>query len=79
MPDTTIITLDDLLDVLRALPSDAHHPELPDAPNDPGVDWTSLPVFGGTEPRDTECVWSWDATRLLIGTCANDLRIVDRD
>jgi hypothetical protein len=40
--------------------------------------WTNLPTFGGAEPRDTTGVWSWDATRLLVGTCAADLRIVAR-
>jgi len=31
------------------------------------VDVTSLPTYGGQEPRDTTGVWSWDATRLLVG------------
>lgn len=30
------------------------------------VDMTSLPTFGGTEPHDTEGVWSWDESRLLV-------------
>ncbi len=38
-----------------------------------------LPTFGGEEPRSTSEVWSWDTTRLLVGTCASDLRIVDRE
>lgn len=38
----------------------------------------SLPTFGGEEPTDTLEVWSWDASRLLVGTCADDLKIVDR-
>lgn len=42
------------------------------------IDWTSLPTFGGEEPHNTVGVWSWDATRLLVGTCADDLKIVDR-
>ena len=37
-----------------------------------------LPTFGGTEPDDTEGVWSWDETSLLVGTCCADLEIVDR-
>lgn len=42
-------------------------------------DWTSLPTFGGEEPADTFCVWSWDAENLLVGTCADDFRIVARN
>jgi len=38
----------------------------------------SLPTFGGTEPRDTTGVWSWDATHLLVGTCQADLELVPR-
>lgn len=41
-------------------------------------DWTNLPTFGGSDPRNTREVWSWDARRLLVGTCADDLRIVPR-
>ncbi len=39
----------------------------------------SLPTFGGDEPVNTERVWSWDETRLLIGTCADDLQIIARE
>ena len=39
---------------------------------------TELPTFGGEEPADTNEVWSWDAERLLVGTCADDLRIMPR-
>jgi hypothetical protein len=38
-----------------------------------------LPTFGGEAPvGGTNEVWSWDETRLLVGTCSEDLRIVDR-
>jgi hypothetical protein len=37
-----------------------------------------LPVFGGSEPESTSGVWSWDETRLLVGTCASDLRMERR-
>jgi hypothetical protein len=40
---------------------------------------TKLPTYGGPEPRDTAGVWSWDATRLLVGTCSEDFRLVPRD
>ena len=37
-----------------------------------------LPTFGGETPPDTREVWSWDAGRMIVGTCAGDLRIVSR-
>jgi hypothetical protein len=37
-----------------------------------------LPTFGGPEPRDTAEIWSWDPTRLLVGTCRRDLCLVPR-
>jgi len=76
----TIDTLDELVALMRA-------PQLFDDKcwRDAGLpfahgerDWSSLPTFGGDEPADTREVWSWDATRLLVGTCADDLRIVER-
>ena len=39
----------------------------------------SLPTFGGLAPDDCSEVWSWDADRVLIGTCSDDARIVERD
>lgn len=59
--------LDDLLDLLRDRDASRH------------LDWTDLPTYGGEEPGDTGGVWSWDAERLLVGSCADDVRIVDRD
>lgn len=47
-----------------------------------GVDvgpWDDLPVFGGEDPEDTRCVWSWDVDRMIVGTCADDLEIVSRE
>ena len=48
---------------------------------------TDLPTFGGEEPHDTSrspdglggAIWSWDAKRLLVGTCGEDLRIIRRE
>lgn len=40
--------------------------------------WAELPTYGGPEPTDTAEIWSWDATRLLVGTCRADLRLVPR-
>jgi hypothetical protein len=48
--------------------------------NDQNVgDWDSLETFGGEEPEDTLEIWSWDETRLIIGSCPNDIKIVSRD
>lgn len=47
--------------------------------NPAGLDWTSLPEFGGRDPEDTEGVWSWDVHRLIVGTCADDVRITSRE
>ena len=43
------------------------------------ADWSDLPTFGGDAPDDTTEVWSWDAERVLVGTCADDLAIMDRN
>lgn len=42
--------------------------------------WSSdLPNFGGEEPDDTDGVWSWDETRLIIGEFAGNLEIITRE
>ncbi|MFY2560711.1 hypothetical protein ACN469_24115 [Corallococcus terminator] len=41
--------------------------------------WTVLPTFGGTTPARTEGVWSWDATRLLVGSEAGALVLCPRE
>mgnify|MGYP003625742748 CR=1 FL=1 len=41
-------------------------------------DYSDLPTFGGTMPADTIEIFSWDKTRLLVGTCADDMRIISR-
>ena len=38
-----------------------------------------LPTFGGDEPDDTSGVWSWDATRAIVGNCADDIEIISRE
>ena len=44
-----------------------------------GIDLTNLPTFGGEEPNDTDRVWSWDETCLLVGTGRfRDWRIAPR-
>ena len=40
--------------------------------------WEDLPTFGGVYPEDTECVWSWDETHLIIGSCSDDLKLISR-
>ena len=42
------------------------------------LDMTSLPTFGGPEPEYTFVIWSWDATRMLVGDGSADLEIVER-
>lgn len=45
-----------------------------------GDDLDSMPTFGGAAPESgTGGVWSWDDGWLLVGTCAADMRIVDRE
>jgi hypothetical protein len=43
------------------------------------INWTDLQTFGGDEPDSTAAIWSWDAANLLVGTCADDLKIVGRN
>ena len=51
--------------------------DMTDEENDT-LNWTNLPVFGGDAPRNTDCIWSWDADSLLVGSCADYLRTVSR-
>ena len=66
---TAIRTLDDLLHVLSTEP-DSHETAdrygLPRDRHADAIDWTDLPTFGGEAPSNTDGVWSWDATRLLV-------------
>ena len=39
---------------------------------------TDLPNFGGERPDDTDGIWSWDEKRMIVGTCNNDLQIIER-
>lgn len=58
-------TLDDLLEGMRA--------------DDERLgDLTDLPSYGGLDVVDTAEVWSWDAGRLIVGTCSSDFEIIDR-
>jgi hypothetical protein len=80
----TIRTLDELLTALCAIAFDDNkdpipstvHPALPQRGS--LVIWEEMPLFGGEEPSNTIGVWSWDATRLLVGE-GYDWRIVARD
>jgi hypothetical protein len=63
-------SLDELLDHLLILES-LQRSRRVDNPDyniyeERNIDLTSLPTFGGTQPGDVSCVWSWDATRVLI-------------
>lgn len=51
----------------------------PEAQNSHSNYSADLPMFGGGEPdTGTIEVWSWDTTRLIAGTCNDDLEIVSR-
>jgi hypothetical protein len=39
----------------------------------------SAPTFGGDEPHDTNGIWSWDESRLLVGGGWGGLQVIDRD
>lgn len=60
----TITTLDELYSAMRS--------------GDDVGPWDSLPTFGGDDVEHTDRVWSWDARRMIVGTCADDLEIVPR-
>lgn len=59
-------TLDELYEMMKN-----------DDPNLP--EWDSLPTFGGPDIDNTTGIWSWDETRKIVGTCSDDIKIVDRD
>ncbi|BAT18959.1 hypothetical protein [Asaia bogorensis] len=40
---------------------------------------SSLPTYGGEEPRNAPEIWSWDADRYMVGSCAADLSLIPRD
>lgn len=42
------------------------------------VDMTGLPTFGGEAPANTSGVWSWSASRMLVGACISEMQIVAR-
>lgn len=48
---------------------------------DNDTDWSELPTFGPEYVGDDRNgpVWSWDATHMIRGACANELKIVSRD
>ncbi len=41
--------------------------------------WDSLPTYGGDEITDTESVWSWNETHMIVGDGQCDLEIVSRE
>jgi hypothetical protein len=44
-----------------------------------GIDLTSLPMFGGAEPRSTAVIWSWDANNLLVTAADGSFEIRSRE
>ena len=73
MADRAPRDLDELLEVLRA---GAIWPGAPLAHGK--LDWASLPLYGGPDVPDPIEIWSWDDERMLVGSCSEDLRIVER-
>ncbi|MFA4945120.1 MAG: hypothetical protein WC789_10530 [Lentisphaeria bacterium] len=68
----TIATLDELFAAMVADDPQVMDPRHPDQ-------WrTDLPTFGGEPVADTAGVWSWDATRMIVGSSNAELRIVGR-
>lgn len=63
--------LNDLLDNICAARQELDQDDLAK------LDLTSLPNFGGKEPRSTLGVWSWDDNNLLVGE--GNFEIVSRD
>lgn len=63
-------SLDELLEAMRN--SD------PRVMDDHGQWRTNLPTFGGAEPAPICGVWSWDADRIIYGSCAGDVWILAR-
>jgi hypothetical protein len=62
------ICLEDLLDAMRY-----------DRDWEGDFDFSSLPTYGGEAIQDTEGVWSWDATRVLVSAPpGGDLQIMTR-
>ena len=68
--ETIRIAVDDLQNLLELLR---------EVDRDIEADLSNLPTFGGEEPRQTLEVWSWDADHLLVGSCIDDMKIVDRE
>lgn len=70
------MTFKNLDELFKAMKQDHRRDE---GEGDPRLgDWTDLPVFGGLEIENTIGVWSWDANRKIVGTCASDIQIVNR-
>lgn len=68
--------IDNLDDLLRALRLGGTVTVIDKLGLGHGID--ELPAFGGSAPDDTAGVWSWDEDRVLVGSCADDYRIVPR-
>ena len=72
MQDRKATNLDELYNMMME-----YHPST--------LDWTrqqwssDLPTFGGEAPSDTEAIWSWDDTRVIMGYGSQDLEIRGRE
>ena len=79
---TNVNSLDALLSAIKAGQFDYSPEATPQEIEDgvaPQANWEDMPKFGGDEPFSTREVWSWDETRVMVGTCKSDMEILDRD
>ncbi len=42
------------------------------------VDWAELPIYADEDWDNPTEVWSWDDTRMIRGTCTEDMKLVPR-
>ena len=65
----TVKCLEDILEFLQIFKEELF---------DGSINQTELPTFGGKDIDQME-VWSWDETRVIIGECADDFKIISRE
>lgn len=57
-------SLDELTDLLNEIVDKSHENE--NFYEDPDIDYSDLPVFSKHDVKDTQEVYSWDDTRILV-------------
>ena len=62
-----VTSLDELAELLNKIMGEILKEEIGSGRRvDDGIRYDELPTFGGSEPKDTGDVWSWDETHLLV-------------